>query len=186
MIGAQAAKTAQAKSLTLVVFMEPGEDEWFKHTGSFRCQREPFADGMMEFSKKTKKLPYGVKFVSITVLREGEEICQSAASIYGDNSCGGSPIYAVLKITRKLLEKIEVVGDDDVRQTFTEIAKRWKSKAPYDSLLKRIDDLRTLTAEQKLRRLRKRTFNRGQHKYTEARLNRALMLLEVKSWGKCD
>lgn len=186
MIETRTAQTDQKRSLTLVVFMEPGEDERFEQAGSFCCKREPFADGMIEFSRKMKKLPYCGTFVSIAVLREGEKICQSAASIYGDNPRAGKPVYAVLRITRKLLNKIEIVGDDDVRQLFTQIAKRWKNKTPYDSLLKRIDNLKRLTAEQKVRKLRKRTFNRGQHKYTEARLNRKLKRAEVKSWGTCE
>lgn len=186
MIDTRVTQIAQKRLLTLVVFMEPGEDEKFEQRGFFCCKREPFADGMIDFSKKMKKLPYCDRFVSIAVLREGEKICESAASIYGDTPCVGNPVYAVLKITRKLLKKIEIVGDDDVRQLFTQIAKRWKSKDPYDSLLKRLDNLKTLTAEQKLRKLRKRTFNRGQHKYTEARLNRCLKFAEVKSWGICD
>jgi hypothetical protein len=186
MIKKQTAQAVEKKSLTLVVFMEPGEDERFERTGFFCCEREPFADGMMAFSKKIKKLPYSDTFVSIAVLREGEKICQSAASIYGDNALGGKPVYAVLKITRRLLQKTEIVGDDDVRQIFTQIAKRWRNKTPYDSLLKQIDNLKALTAEQKLIKLRKRTFNRGQHKYTEARLNRPLKFAEVKSWDICN
>jgi hypothetical protein len=120
------------------------------------------------------------------VLRLGEEICESAASIYGENHPSDKPVYAVLKNTRKLLANIEIVGDDDVRQILTQIAKRWKNGVPYGPLLNRIDNLAKLTNEEKCRKMRKRTFDRGRHGYTEARLNRCLELAEVKSWGVCD
>jgi hypothetical protein len=174
------------KRLTLIVFMEPGEDEEFKRTGTFCCKREPFADGMMEFARKTKKIPYSDRFVSIAVLREGEAPCGSAVSIYGESPSGGKPVYAILKPTTKLLSDIATVGDDDIRQILTQLAKRSKATVPYESLLKRIDNLTDLTIKKKVIAMRKRTFSRGTHDYTEARLNRCLQISEVKSWHECD
>src|SRR5271165_4762696 len=179
-------RTPHSNAVMLVVFMEPGEDEEFKRIGFFCCRREPFADGMSEFSRKTGKLPYSDKFVAITVLRFDEEICESTASIYGERHAGDKPVYAVLKNSRRLLADIEIVGDDDVRQIFTQIARRWKIREPYGSLLNRIDNLAKLTPEEKCRKMRERTFDRGHHEYTEARLNRCLELAEVKSWGVCE
>ena len=172
--------------MRLVVFMEPGEDEAFKRTGTFCCKREPFANGIMEFAQKEKKIPYSNRFVSIAVLREGEYPCESAASIYGESPSPGKPVYATLRLTRKLLSDITIVGDDDIRQIFTQLAKRWKATVPYESLLNRIDNLIGLTVEDKVIALRKRTLNRGTHDYTEARLNRCLRISEVKSWHECD
>lgn len=72
------------RRVKLVVFMEPGKEDEFEERGFFCCRREPYADGMEKFSKKTKQLPYSCKFVSIAVLRADEDICDSAASIYGN------------------------------------------------------------------------------------------------------
>jgi hypothetical protein len=122
------------------------------------------------------------------VLRPNEKPCESGAAIYGfeDKPKISSVHYAILKQTPELLNSLKLVGDDDLKQILTLIAKLWNGKGQYESVMNRVKDLRSLATERKPIELLKWTYSRGPHKYSEARLNRCLTWHEVAEWKICD
>jgi hypothetical protein len=152
------------------------------------CAPESTAFLITRFCERTKRLPYSARFVSIAVLRLQEDPCDSGATIYGvEDKPSLAPIhYAVLKQSPELLACVELVGDDDLKQILTVIAKRWNNKEEYASVIRRAKDLRSLPVERRLSEMRKWTYSRGQRSYSEARLNRPLTWQEVTEWGICD
>jgi hypothetical protein len=176
------------EEVKLVVFMEPHERDEFERCGTFCCKPESTAALIKSFCRQTSRLPYNDHFVSIAVLRPDEEPCESGAAIYGfeDKPNISSIPYAILKQSPDLLNSIELVGDDDLKQILTLIAKLWNGKDQYESLMKRVKDLRSLPTDRKPGELLKWTYSRGPHKYSEARLNRCLTWQEVAKWSDCD
>ncbi len=176
------------EEVILVVFMEPQEKEEFERCGTFCCKPESTAARIKRFCQQTGRLPHSEQFVSIAVLRPDEKPCESGAAIYGfeDKPNISSIHYAILKQTPELLNSIELVGDDDLKQILTLIANLWDRKDQYESVMRRIKDLRSLPADLKPSELLKWTRSRGPHQYSEARLNRCLSWQEVADWEICD
>jgi hypothetical protein len=169
----------------LVVYMEAGEEQQV-HRGEFCCRSEPGASLLEEFSKSTEKFLYSRTFVSIAVLRQGEKPCASPAAIYGIGRSLENAVYAILNIKLdRVLGDIEVVAPDDYLQIATEVARRWKRGARYESQLATIQRLRGLTRAEKLAALFRSTRDRGLRGYSEARLFRCLGDKDVERWGRC-
>jgi hypothetical protein len=180
--------TRDTERVKLVVFMEPEEKDTFEESGTFCCKRESTAPIILRFCKGTGSLPYSVEFVSIAVLRSDENPCDSGAAIYGleDSLSVSSLHYAVLKQTPEVLADIALVGDDDLKQILTLVSTRWENKEQYASVMGRVQDLRAFLPERKPSEMLRWTYHRGQHDYSEARLNRCLNWREVAEWGSCD
>src|SRR5260370_30930096 len=144
----------------LVVFMEPEEKEEFERCGTFCCKPESTAALIKSFCQKTSRLPYSDHFVSIAVLRPDEKPCESGAAIYGfeDKPNISAIHYATLKCTPELLNSIELVGDDDLKQILTLIAKVWNSNGQYESIMNRVRNLRSVPTERKPSELLKWTY----------------------------
>jgi hypothetical protein len=176
------------EEVMLVVFMEPQEKEEFERCGTFCCKPDSTAARIKKFCQQTGRLPYSEQFVSIAVLRPDEKPCKSGAAIYAleDKPSISSLHYAVLKQTPELLNSIELVGDDDLKQILTLIADLWDRRDQYESVMSRIQDLRSLPADLRPTELLKWTYSRGPHAYSEARLNRCLGSQEVADWEICD
>lgn len=176
-----------ATRVRLVLFLEPSDQAIIEAGGEFCCESEPSAARIIEFCRRTGKLPYSRKFVSLAVIGAGENICESEARMYGDDSnILGKTRYGIINTDQAVLESIDIVGRNDLRQLLTQLADRWKQQSPSDSLLRQVKDLRGKSIEQKWRALRWSTTGRGSHGYSEARLNRCLTLDDVCRWGECD
>jgi len=171
--------------MTLIVFMEPDEKEAFLASGTFCCAPEDNAVRVKAFCK-TKGLPYPCPFVSIAVLNDDEEPCESHAQIYGFGATLAPPIYAILKTSDEVISAIALVGNDDLKQALDTMARRHRSRQPYDSILRNIKDLRNYSRHERLDIMLSLTRSRGSHGYTEARLNRPLSLGDVADWGICE
>jgi hypothetical protein len=176
------------KAVKLVVFMEPQEKEDFKERGTFCCNPESTAADIEKFCKEKRRLRYSRSFVSMAVLRLHENPCLSGAAIYAfENQRGLSPLdYAILDQTPELLVSVDLVGDDDLKQILTRIAKLWANHDQYESMMHRVQDLSCFPPELRPRELHDWTGRRGPHGYSEARLNRPLKWQEVVQWGVCD
>ena len=166
--------------------MEPSDEELIRSGKKFHVKREVPAARITRFCKK-ERLPYPAKFVSVTVLRSGEDICDSPARMYGHD---GNPFertrYAVLKMNERVLRNLDIVGRDDLLQLLTEMADRLKRNQPFDSLRKMLRDLRGMNLVQKRKALLWATMDRRTHGYSEARLSRELTADDVEQWGRCD
>ncbi len=79
----------------------------------------------------------------MAVLRLHLNPCQSGAAIYAfENQSSLSPLdYAILDQTPALLGSIDLVGDDDLKQILTRIAKFWGNHDQYKSMMHRVQDL---------------------------------------------
>ena len=176
------------KAVKLVVFMEPQEKKDFEARGTFCCKPESTAAAIEKFCREKRRLRYSRSFVSMAVLRLDENPCQSGAAIYAlENQHRLSRLdYAILDQTPELLLSIDLVGDDDLKQILTRIAKLWANHDQYESMMRRVQDLSSLPAELRARELHDWTGRRGPHGYSEARLNRPLNWQEVAEWGVCD
>jgi len=180
--------TSVVEGFRLVVFLEPEDKKLILDGKSFCCESEQEAGRIEEFSRKTGKLPYSRTFVSMAVIGPNEDICKSAARIYGDDYDGlqGRTEYAVLKTGDTVMNDINIAGRDDLRQLLSQIADKWKRNGLNDSLLRMAKDMRPMTRGEKLEALRWATVHSGNHNYSEARLNRCIILDDVACWGSCD
>lgn len=174
----------EAKKIVLAVHLEEHEMTEFRKTKRHCCEPESEASLIKSFCCSTRKFAYSEPFVSIAVYRPEEDIWASAATIYGDSTALRKNCYVILKADR-VLPDIDTAAQDDFRQLAVQVAKRWKNREPYDSLLRQVEDLRTMTAEQKADALFLSTLSRGQHGYSEARLNRCLTPEDVQDWRPC-
>jgi hypothetical protein len=149
---------------------------------------ESNASRIQRFCKTTGLFRYSKAFVSIAVLPSDEDPCNSGAAIYTiENGSNLSHLdFAVLPLAKELLDSIEIVGNDDLKQVLNLIAGLWEKGQSYESELPRIKNLSLMNREDKHEATFALTRHRGQHNYSEARLNRALELKEVADWGTCD
>jgi hypothetical protein len=172
----------------LVVFMEPEEKRRFEEIGRFCCRPEQASSKIEKFCKETGLYGYNKEFVSIAVFHRDEDPCQSSAARYSvSDKLIVDPIeFAILKQDECLLASIETVSSDDLLQKLDELSERRERGQPYESLTKTVWDLRKSDSAEKLRRMLESTHNRGNHEYSEARMNRALLWSEVDAWRRCD
>jgi len=172
----------------LVVFLEPDDKQLILDGNAFCCKPEQEANRIEEFSRRTRKLPYSRKFVSIAVIGPNEDICKSSARIYGDDYDGleERTDYAVLKTSDSVIDFIDIAGRDDLRQLLSQISDKWKRSALYDSMLRMVRNMSSMDRSQKLDALRWATVHSGNHDYSEARLNRCLTADDVARWGSCS
>jgi len=180
--------TSVVEGFLLVVFLEPEDKQLILEGKAFCCKSEQEASRIEDFSRRMRKLPYSRKFVSIAVIGPNEEICKSAARIYGDdyNGLDRRTEYAILKTGDSVIDFINIAGRDDLRQLLSQISDRWKRHDLYDSLLRMTKDMRQMTRSEKLKALRWATVHSGNHDYSEARLNRCITADDVACWGSCD
>jgi hypothetical protein len=171
--------------MQLIVFMEPAERVAFQNSGFFCCRPEENAAKLKAICA-AEVLPYPEPFVSIAVLHDDELPCDSHAHIYGLAAELSALHFAILKTSDDVLNSIELVSNNDLKQRMNEMADRRRRHQPYGSLRKHVRDLRTLSTEQKFKEILGLSGVRGSHGYTEARLNRKLTLDDVVDWGTCD
>jgi len=140
----------EGAELVLVVHLEDDELKAFRKTTRFCCKPESEGNLIKSVSKSTGWFPYSEPFVSIAVYRSGENICESPATIYGDAGDLKKNCYVILKKTDQILDHIECVALDDFRHVVVQIARRWNSHTPCESLLKQLKDIRKMTSVEKL------------------------------------
>lgn len=167
----------------LIVFFEP-KDEALIRQGKFCGEVESSADVIRQFCKQTHALTYPEHYVSAAVIRADEDIRSSGARIYAESRNSLAVRYAVLRDT--VLPNVCAVGNDDLLQLMTKIAKAWRDKTQNWRFLMR--DIRNLIGEStptKEEMLLWATRNRGNRDYSEARLNRCIGEDDVHKWGDC-
>jgi hypothetical protein len=180
--------TSVVEGFRLVVFLEPEDKQPILDGKAFCCESEQEASRIEEFSRRSGKLPYSRTFVSIAVIGPNEDICKSAARIYGDDYDGleRRTQYAILKTDDSVLNYINIAGRDDLRQLLSQISDKWKRGELYDSMLRMAKDMRSMNRSQKLEALCWATVHSGNHGYSEARLNRCMTADDVADWESCD
>lgn len=100
--------------MKLVVFMEPKEKLVFEESGTFGCKPESIRARAKVFAKAKDHFSYPEPFVSLAVLRDNEDICNSGAYVYAHESKGGAALdFALVKCSETVLGSIDLVGDDD-------------------------------------------------------------------------
>ncbi|MGB9078183.1 MAG: hypothetical protein WCC26_15185 [Terracidiphilus sp.] len=176
--------------MKLIVFMEPEEREKFERTGKHVCKPEGRPEKLNRFIRKTNALSYPTEnFVSIAVLRQEELPCGSGAHIYAlqERASVDALDYATIEHSELFLKSIVAVANDDLKQVVWRIAELWSTHGQWQSEFSRsVQDLRKVPNNRRQLEMIKWTWNRGEHGYSEARLNRPLLLSEVKEWGQCD
>jgi hypothetical protein len=168
----------------LVVHLEEDEVAEFKTNRRFCSKPEAESSLIRRYCTKKNHFPYDEPFVSVAVYRKGENICDSPATIYGDSGELKKNCYVVLSI-EKVIARLGVVARTDFLQLAVDIANRIKKKAPYDSKLGQLRDMRRLNLRRRLEALLWSTRDRGEHKYSEARLKGCLEEKDVADWAEC-
>ena|ERR1700739_1820993 len=172
------------EEIVLVVHLEQNEVAEFKKSKRFCSKREPESSLIRRHCAKKNEFPYDELFVSVAVYRLGEDICNSPATIYGDSDSLKKNCYVVLR-TEKVIARLRVVARTDFLQLAVDIANRIKKKTPYDSKLKQLRDMRRFNLRRRLEALMWSTRDRGEHKYSEARLKGCLEEKDVANWHEC-
>jgi hypothetical protein len=168
----------------LIVFLDSDGEEVIKRGDKFCGKPEQTAAVIRNFCARTKALVYPEHYVSVAVIRSDERICSSGAAIYAQSLNSLAVKYVVLK--QSVLLDVCAVGNDDLLQLMTKIAKTWEAKQGNWKFLMR--DVRNLVGESiasKEQLLLSATRNRGRHDYSEARLNRCIDQSDVEAWGDC-